>query len=66
MKLSAPPEHGFSVGAVNYYEGLQVGFTIGILNYAEQLNGVQLGLINIAKNNSSPFKVLPVVNAHFD
>jgi hypothetical protein len=57
---------GFSAGAVNYFEDYQVGLSIGIVNIAQELNGIQLGLINIAKNNRSPFRVLPIVNAHFE
>ena len=45
---------GFSAGAVNYFDEYQVGLSIGIVNYAQRLNGIQLGLINIAKNNASP------------
>jgi len=57
---------GFNAGCVNYFDGLQVGLSIGILNYAERLSGFQIGLVNIANNNSKPFRVLPLVNAHFD
>jgi hypothetical protein len=55
---------GFSAGAVNYFDEYQAGLSIGIVNYAQRLNGIQLGLINIAKNNASYIKVLPIVNAH--
>jgi len=57
---------GFSAGAVNYFDEYQVGLSLGIVNIAQKLNGIQLGLINIAKNNSSPFRVLPIINAHFE
>jgi hypothetical protein len=57
---------GFSAGAVNYFDEYQAGLSIGLVNFARELNGVQLGIINIAKNNSSPFRVLPIVNAHFE
>ena len=40
--------------------------TIGIVNFAQNLNGIQLGLINIARNKSKSFQVLPLINAHFD
>ena len=30
----------------------------------QRLNGIQLGLINVAKNNASYIKILPIVNAH--
>jgi hypothetical protein len=64
--VKAGSMEGFSAGAVNYFENYQVGLSIGIVNIAQELNGIQLGLINIAKNNSSPFRVLPIVNAHFE
>ena len=57
---------GFSAGAVNYFDEYQAGLSIGIVKYAERLNGIQLGLINIAKNNTSYIKVLPIVNAHLE
>ncbi len=56
---------GLSVSAVNRNRGRQRGVSIGIVNYAHQLNGVQIGLLNWAGNNSV-FKLLPLVNAHFD
>jgi hypothetical protein len=45
-------------------KGSQRGLAIGIVNYAEELHGVQIGLINIARNNSSGTRVLPIVNVH--
>ena len=57
---------GLSAGAFSYIKGRQNGLSIAIVNYAEELNGVQLGLINIAKNNPDFFRILPVMNLHFD
>ncbi len=57
---------GLSASAFNYMEGRQTGLAIAIVNYAEELNGVQLGLINIAKNNPDYFRILPFLNLHFD
>jgi len=57
---------GFSAGAVNYFDEYQAGISIGIVNYAQRLNGIQIGLINIAKNNAPSMKVLPIVNAHLE
>jgi hypothetical protein len=54
------------VGAFNQLKGTQRGLAIGIVNYAEELHGVQVGLINIARNNSSGTRVLPVLNVHRD
>jgi len=56
---------GVAVSSCNWIKGEQRGLSIGILNYATKLNGIQLGLINIAKNNPKGAKVLPFVNAHF-
>jgi hypothetical protein len=39
---------------------------IFVWNFARELNGVQIGVINIAKNNRAPFRVLPIINAHFE
>jgi hypothetical protein len=53
---------GIGVGAYNRVRRTQVGLTIGLINYARELHGVQIGIINIAKNNKAPFRVLPIVN----
>ncbi len=57
---------GVAVGFANTVEYEQRGLTIGLFNYAEELHGVQLGVINIAANNRGIFKMLPLVNLHFD
>jgi len=54
---------GVSVSAFNRIGGAQHGLAIGILNIAEELDGLQLGLINIARNKPS-FRVLPFANYH--
>ena len=58
--------HGLGIAAVNYSSDFQVGLSIGIVNYTERLKGIQLGLINIAKNKPKPFRVMPILNACFD
>jgi hypothetical protein len=58
-------QHGIAISAYNRIRRDQFGITIGLLNYAFRLHGIQLGLINIAKNNPAPFRVLPVLNVHF-
>jgi hypothetical protein len=56
--------HGVSVSAFNDLRGArQRGLVVGLLNIAEELHGVQIGLINIARNKRS-FRVLPLVNYH--
>jgi hypothetical protein len=56
---------GFSLAGYNEVRGVQAGVTVGIYNSAEVLNGVQIGLLNRAKNNAPPFRWLPLINAHF-
>ena len=55
---------GVAVAPYNRVRTLQVGLTIGVVNDATELHGVQLGLINIARNNRSWKRVLPVLNLH--
>ncbi|MHB9140058.1 MAG: hypothetical protein ACYC4Q_11710 [Victivallaceae bacterium] len=37
---------GWDAGFVNYTEGLATGLLTGVVNYTERLNGVEFGLIN--------------------
>jgi hypothetical protein len=53
---------GVGIGAFTQVLGHQQGLTIGIVNFARSLNGVQLGLINIVRDNPAGRKVLPVIN----
>lgn len=53
---------GVSVSAFNRLSGVQHGLTIGVLNIAEELRGVQIGLVNIARRNPKGRRVLPIVN----
>jgi hypothetical protein len=63
-KLDKGELHGMSVAAFNEIRGRQRGLTVGLLNIAEELHGVQIGLINIARNNPSGRQVLPIANWH--
>lgn len=56
---------GLSIAGYNEVKGVQLGVTIGVYNSAEVLNGVQIGLLNRAKNNAPSFRWLPLINAHF-
>ena len=58
--------YGISASSVNYYDNLQVGLSVGIFNYVEKLSGVQIGLLNIAKNNPGWARYLPILNIHID
>lgn len=53
---------GFSASAYNRIEGTQHGVTIGIVNYAENLRGLQIGLLNLAPRNPKGRKILPFIN----
>ncbi len=57
---------GFSVAGYNQVRGAQVGLSIGIYNSADELSGVQIGLLNRAGNNPPGLRYLPFFNAHFD
>ncbi len=53
---------GLAVSTVNVVEGRQHGLAIGVVNYAHTLRGVQLGLVNIIRDNPSGRRWLPIVN----
>ena len=48
----------------NQVRGTQHGLAIGVFNTADELHGIQIGVLNRARNNRPPFRWLPVVNAH--
>jgi hypothetical protein len=43
-------------------QGRQQGLAVGIYNRARVLSGVQIGLVNVAKNNPAWARVLPLLN----
>jgi hypothetical protein len=55
---------GVSVSGVHLLR-VSMGLTLGIVNWADELHGIQIGLLNRAANNRSPFRILPFLNAHF-
>ena len=55
---------GLSVSPYNRVRGVQRGLAIGLYNSAYELHGIQIGVINRAKNNKAPFKILPILNLH--
>ena len=55
-------QNGVAVSAFNDMKGRQRGLTIGLVNYAAVLDGVQIGMINIAQSNRDGRKVLPLAN----
>lgn len=57
--------NGFALSGFNYFRGGQVGVSVGLVNYTYTLKGLQLGIINIVRENPRFLKVLPLVNANF-
>jgi hypothetical protein len=57
---------GIAIGGYNRVKGEQHGLTIGLYNYAKALHGVQLGLLNNARNNKGVWRILPLLNVHLD
>ena len=53
---------GVNLSAYNNVRGIQRGLAIGIFNYARTLDGVQLGLLNYARNKPKGTRLLPIVN----
>ncbi len=41
------------------------GLSLGICNQADELHGIQFGLLNYAGNNPKEFRMLPLLNLHF-
>ncbi len=56
---------GLAISAFNYIRGTQTGISIGLVNYAWRVRGLQLGVVNIVRDNPTPLKVLPVLNSSF-
>jgi len=55
----------FSASSFNYFKGTQTGLSIGLVNFTWRLRGLQLGIINIVKENPRYLRVLPLFNAGF-
>ena len=66
FKIERGEVRGVTVSSFNQINGVQRGLAIGIVNYAWELQGVQVGLINIARNNPRGRQVLPIANWHRD
>lgn len=52
---------GLEIGLVNVAGKREQGFQIGLVNYAQHLEGVQIGLLNIAREQWT----LPIINVAF-
>jgi hypothetical protein len=57
--------NGLSISAFNFIKGTQKGVSIGIVNYAYRLKGIQIGLVNIVRDNPRGRKILPIINFNF-
>lgn len=53
---------GVTFSSVNAVRGYQHGISFGLVNYAERLRGMQIGVVNVVRDNPVPFRVLPIVN----
>ncbi|HKI46371.1 MAG TPA: hypothetical protein VKA08_13665, partial [Balneolales bacterium] len=53
---------GVATGAVSTVRGYQNGLVIGLYNYARVLHGVQIGILNYARNNPIWARLLPIIN----
>ena len=53
---------GFTASGVNIVYGHQRGLAIALVNYAESMSGLQLGAINIIRDNPAGRRVLPFLN----
>lgn len=77
----APEATGVTIGALNgvILESISLddflkirtvnrrhtGLAIGLVNFSDELHGVQVGLVNIARNNPPWARILPGLNLHF-
>jgi hypothetical protein len=64
VRLEGGVLRGASVAGWNDIRGRQRGLTIGLYNYARDLAGIQIGLLNVARNNPPGLRALPFVNAN--
>ena len=56
---------GLAASSFNYVRGAQTGLSVGIVNYAWSVKGLQVGLVNIVRDNPPGLRVLPVFNTSF-
>jgi hypothetical protein len=56
---------GGAASPFNYVKGAQTGLAIGVVNYAWTVKGLQIGLVNIVRDNPRGLRVLPVFNTSF-
>ena len=57
--------NGLAFSAFNFIKGTMKGVAVGIVNYAYRLKGLQIGLVNIVRDNPRGRTVLPIINFNF-
>ena len=57
-------QRGVSISPYTQIKGAQRGLAIGIFNTADELHGLQIGVLNRAKNNKGIAQWLPLFNFH--
>lgn len=66
LKVDTRDLSGVSVAGWTRIRHVQRGLSIGLFNQAEELHGVQFGLLNYAGNNHGLARWLPIINLHLD
>ena len=64
-KIQTATFKGFGISSYSKIDHL-FGVSFSIFNRIKSLNGIELGLINYAGNNRKLFRVLPIMNMHFN
>ena len=64
-KIQTKTFKGLGICSYSKFDNL-FGISISIFNRIKSLKGIELGLINYAGNNRKLFRVLPILNMHFN
>ena len=64
LVVGAEQVNGMSCALAHCYSKQQNGISIAIYNRTENLHGLQLGLLNYARNNPKLIKWMPIMNFH--
>jgi hypothetical protein len=66
LKVDTRELRGISIAGWTRVRQEQRGLSIGLFNQAEELHGVQLGVLNFAGNNHGLARWLPLINLHLN
>lgn len=55
---------GLGVAGWNRVRGRGTGLVIGLYNDVDELHGVEIGLLNRARDYPPPFQFVPFINVH--